>query len=245
MSEASAASASLRRFRDDGLISDECEVIKSGKEATVYCCKACASAGGGLLAAKVYRPRQFRSFKHDAVYQAGRVILDARLRRTVAKKTRRGRGVQSGMWVAGEFETLQVLHEAGADVPRPLASSGSAILMEYVGARGSPAPTLNQVALDRQEARRLFDRVVENVELFLTCNRVHADLSAFNILYWRGRIKIIDFPQAVDPRVNPDALSLLLRDLGNVHRYFARHGVQAAPARVAGDLWRRYLRAEL
>ena len=245
MSEISAAGASLRRFRDDGVITDECEVVKSGKEATVNCCRAGASAGGELLAAKVYRPRQFRSFKRDAVYQAGRVILDARFRRAVAKKTRRGRGVQSGLWVASEFETLKLLHEAGGDVPRPLAMAGSAILMEYVGARGSPAPTLNQVALDRQEARRLFGRVVRNIELFLSCDRVHADLSAFNILYWRGRITIIDFPQAVDPRVNRNAFSLLLRDLGNVHRYFARHGVQAEPSRLADKLWHRYLRAEL
>ena len=179
------------------------------------------------------------------MYQAGRVVLDARLRRAVTRKTRTGRGVQSGLWVAAEFETLKLLYEAGADVPRPLASSGSAILMEYVGKPRTPAPTLNRVALTPDEAPGLFVILLGNVELWLSRNRVHADLSAFNVLYWRGSVKVIDFPQSVDPRVNPSASALLARDVENLCRYFARYGVRANSSRLAGELWRRFLRAEL
>ena len=119
------------------------------------------------------------------------------------------------------------------------------MLMDYLGDADTPAPMLHDVALDPQEARRLFHRVMRNVELWLACDRVHADLSAFNILYWQGQVTIIDFPQAVDPRSNPSAQALLTRDVENVCRYFARYGVWVNPTRIANDLWRRFLRGEL
>ncbi len=70
-------------------------------------------------------------------------------------------------------------------------------------------------------------------------NVVHADLSAFNILYASGKLTIIDLPQAVDPRTNPSAPKLLERDLRNVLRYFARYnvGLDEDPSTMARKLW--------
>jgi RIO kinase 1 len=235
----------LEEFCDENLITDVLGPLQTGKEATVYCCRAHPSTGAELLAAKVYRPLAYRSFRDDALYQEGRVIVDRRLRRAYRKKTRTGRQVQFGLWVEHEFETLKMLHAAGADVPRPVARSGPAILMEYVGDAESAAPLLKSVSLARGEARVLFDVVRRNVELFLACNRVHADLSAFNILYWQECLKIIDFPQAVDPRFNRNASGLLMRDIENVCQYFERCGVRGDASRLARDLWRRFMKAEL
>ena len=53
--------------------------------------------------------------------------------------------------------------------------------------------------LEQSEAQALFERLLQNLEIMLGCQRVHADLSAYNVLYWEGQLKIIDFPQAVDP----------------------------------------------
>lgn len=232
---------SLEAFRDDNLIVGVLGPVKSGKEATVYCCEAHRSLGVELLAAKVYRPLAWRSFRNDAVYQEGRVIRDARLRRAYRKKTPTGREVQSDLWVGREFEALRVLHEAGANVPRPVARSGPAILMEYVGNTEAPAPLLKSVRLEPDEAKHLFKLVMWNVEVFLGCNLVHADLSAFNILYWRGELKIIDFPQTVDPRFNPNALELLARDIRNVCHHFVRYGIEASAEQCAQRLWCQYL----
>ena len=236
---------SLRPFFDEGLVAEVLGVVKSGKEATVYCCRGAGRNGTALLAAKVYRPRTLRSFRNDAVYRTGRVITDARLRRAVRKKTRAGRGVGFGMWVSHEYETLKLLHAAGAAVPRPVHCAGSAILMEYVGDAAGAAPMLNDVHLPSGDARGVFRQIMRNIELFLACDRVHADLSAFNILYRAGRIRIIDFPQAVDPRVNPNALDLLRRDIANICRHFARYGADVNPLQRAGEMWARYLRGEL
>jgi RIO kinase 1 len=230
-------------FFEDDLITDVLHVVKSGKEATVYCCQAHPSTGAELLAAKVYRPREVRSFKNDAVYQQGRVIgggrPDRRLQRAVRNKSRKGRQEQFADWVSQEFQCLRRLSAAGADVPRPLGCSGSAILIEYIGDRHAPAPQLVHVTLAQGEVRPLFARILRNVEICLACDLIHGDLSAFNILYWNGDVKIIDFPQSVNPHVNRNAFSLLVRDLENVCQYFAAYGIEADPYRLVRQVLSR------
>jgi len=53
---------------------------------------------------------------------------------------------------------------------------------------------------------------------------VHADLSAYNLLWWRGRLVLIDLPQAVEFTTNTDAYDLLHRDVANVGTWFGRQG---------------------
>lgn len=255
-------------FRDDGWISEVLQEVKSGKEATVYCCRAAPAQEAELVAVKMYRSRQVRTFRNSAPYREGRVIRDKRLRRATSKGSAAGQAVEFSSWIAHEFAIHCTLHAAGADVPRPLACAAggvlleytgapaprrrlalslptNAILMEYVGDVREPAPHLNSVALEREEAHALFTQILRNVELWLAHDVVHGDLSAFNILYWQGAVTVIDFPQAVDPRANRNAEALLARDVENVYRYFARHGIRADPSRTAAWLWRRYMRGEL
>ncbi len=235
----------LDSFLATGIITEILYPVKSGKEATVYCCRAHPSTGKDLLAAKIYRSRNHRGFKNDAVYQEGRVILDAHARRAVQKKSRFGREVQFGLWVNHEFETLAALYDAGADVPQPIARTESALLMEYFGDHEQAAPSLERSELSREQARAAFDRVLDNVELWLAHNYIHGDLSAYNILYWQGQAKIIDFPQAIDPRFNSNALALLTRDIENVCHHLARYDLFYDGARIAGQLWNKFRNAQL
>lgn len=254
----------LDHFFASRLITDVVRLVKSGKEATVFCCQAHPSTEVELLAAKVYRRGQFRqvvtkkhgmevtifdstrfsNFKNDAVYREGR-ITDRRLGRAIQKRTRKGREVEHASWIEQEFETLSLLHNAGADVPRPFAQSETAILMEYIGDEQSPAPLLRDVILTPEEVEPLFEILFENIKIWLACNRVHADLSPYNILYWNGALKIIDFPQSVDPRINRNAYTLLQRDIENICRYWARYGVRRDALELANDLYERWLRAAL
>jgi RIO kinase 1 len=252
----------LASFFSDGWIKDVRLLVQSGKEATVYCCEAQPSTGYALIAAKVYRPvgvrqrrnpqsaydeaelrqsfeykMKVRTFKWDARYQEGRRIQDARLRRAYENRTRMGREVQDSFWAQHEYEALRRLHAAGADVPRPLAQAGNALLMEYVGNESEPAPALQQAQLPRDEAKTLFDRVIENVALWLDCGYVHADLSSFNLLWWAPRIVAIDFPQAVDAYANPHAFEFLRRDVANVCKHFGRYGISVDAETLAWDLW--------
>jgi len=240
--------SSLAQFYEENLITDVLHVIKSGKEATVYCCAADPSVGAAYLAAKVYRPRMFRSLKNDAIYRQsreqydrnGRVVRGVHRQHGVGKSSHKGRAAQVSSWIEYEFETQNLLYNIGADVPKPLAQIGNAVLMEYIGDVDEPALLLREITLANEEAQPLFDCVMRNVELCLAHDRIHGDLSEYNILYWQGAVTLIDFAQAVDPRHNPQVYSLFMRDIERVCRYFARYGVVADAHGLATEMWTRY-----
>lgn len=242
--------SSLTPFYDHHLIVDVLHEAHSGKEATVYCCEAHPSTGVAYLAAKIYRPRMFRSLRNDAVYRYSRVQRDeqgqaehgnSRRGSAATRKTERGRAAQVASWIEYEYQTQRMLYAHGANVPRPFAQIGNAVLMEYIGAVGEPAPRLSDVLLEQEEAQPLFDCILHNIELALMHGRIHGDLSAYNVLYWQGAVTLIDFAQAVDPYHNSDVYSLFIRDIERVCQYFAHYGVQSTPDVLARDLWMRHM----
>lgn len=233
---------SLDNFLNDGHLSEILHVIEGGKEGIVYCCRGGPLAGTELVAAKVYHPLHRRTFRNDAAYQDNR-LRGPKVRReklAMSKKTGYGRRVQYETWFGAEFETLATLHQAGADVPFPIALGEGAVLMEYIGDENRAAPRLAQTELPREEVRPLFERILRNVALCLDLDRIHGDLSPYNILYWSGAITVIDFPQTIDSRFNPNARELLQRDLANVCRYFERYGIRSDPDRIATRMWGAY-----
>nr|MBI2905801.1 hypothetical protein [Chloroflexota bacterium] len=242
----------LGPFYDDHQITDVLRLVKGGKEANVYCCAAHPALGAELLAAKVYRPRMFRNLRNDALYRRGREILDTEGKAVrdpkalvaAAKKTSFGQELLHTSWLAHEGNTLRLLVEAGADVPRIFARGENAILMTYLGDRDSPAPTLNHVTLPPRRARPLFDRLLHNVELMLAHRKVHGDLSAYNVLYWEGDICIIDFPQAIDPFTNPAAFGIFRRDVTRLCEYFDKYGISANAGQLARTLWDKHVVAK-
>jgi RIO kinase 1 len=240
---------SVAPFYRDNVVTDVTRRVKGGKEANVYCCTAHPATGLELIAAKLYRPRELRTLKNDAIYKAGRQLRDEegkqmkgrREKLALRQKTRFGQQLDMTWWIGNEYRTQQRLFEAGADVPRPIGHNGNTILMAYLGDERLPAPLLSDVSLEREEAADLFDVVMDNVRLMLENHCIHGDLSAFNILYWQGEITIIDFPQVVDARVNPHAQTLLQRDVKRVCDYFRRFGVRSEPARLATEMWLPYM----
>jgi len=240
---------SIEPFFEEGLITDVLSQVKGGKEASVYLCASAPATGAELLAAKVYRPQQFRNLRNDKVYRQGREVLlasggqvkksDQREMRAIGKKTAFGRQLTHTSWLMYEYQTLERLHRAGGAVPRPYSTSGNAILMEYVGDCHAAAPTLNTVSLDRIEAARLFQEVLRNIELMLQHELIHGDLSAYNLLYWQGRLTLIDFPQVINVFVNQQSYAILRRDIQRICDYFALQGVACEPLAILERLWLR------
>ena len=236
---------SLGPFFDEQWFDDVLRIVKGGKEASVYLCKANPSAETKFLAAKVYRPRALRNLRKDHIYREGRnrldhnglVIYKDRQARAMKKRTDYGQELMHTSWIEHEFRTLKILHEAGCDIPKPFASDHNAILMDFIGNEQMGAPTLNEISLDPTEAQSLFERVIHNLELMLAHQRVHGDFSAYNILYWEGEITLIDFPQAINPLKNPNAYPIFQRDVARICEYFQAQGVDTDSQKLADDLW--------
>lgn len=238
--------SSLEAFYHQQWFDDVLSLIKGGgKEASVYQCLGNETTQTRYLAAKVYRPRKFRQLRNDSLYREGRLHLDDEgheiknggALHAINKRTTLGMRLLHTSWIEHEFQTMTLLHEAGADVPQPYVSGNNAILMEYIGWDDMPAPTLNTINLDLVEAQGLFDQAIHNIEIMLAQDRVHGDLSAYNILYFEGAIYLIDFPQAIDPAVNRNAFAIFQRDMMRLCDYFHTQGVNCNPESLAKDLW--------
>ena len=248
--EAAWLLSSLQSFYAQFLITDVLAVVKGGKEASVYRCQAHPSTGLSLVAAKVYRPHMFRSLSNDKMYREGRQILtaegravknnDHRILRAVGKKTVFGEQVAHTSWLMHEYTTLERLHHSGAAVPKPLAVAENVILMSYAGDAHIAAPSLSDVQLESDEVEPLFNEVLRNIELMLDHKMIHGDLSAYNILYWEGKITLIDFPQVSNIETNSNAYFILERDITRTCEYFARQGLQRDAAVIMDRLWQRY-----
>ena len=237
---------SLRGFFDQSYITDVLRVVKGGKEATVYQCAAHPATGYTYLAAKVYRPRMFRNLRNDHAYRSGRSIIgvsgkgmserDTRLQRAVAKGTAFGADLQHTSWLMHEYKALQTLHDLGGDVPQAFVPAENAILMQYIGDE-YPAPTLNSVHLSPEDAQGIFTQVVRNIRLMWQAGIIHGDLSAYNILYHDSQATLIDFPQIVNPDSNPNAYTILRRDIERTFAYFQDLGVDCDADVLIGELW--------
>jgi RIO kinase 1 len=243
--------SSLQTFYDRLLISDVLTRVKGGKEANVYLCQADPATGLELLAAKVYRPRGMRNLRNDWLYREGREMAvsasgvnrrrDSRMMRALKNKSEFGMEIAHSSWINHENGALDKLHRAGGAVPKPFATGDNALLMGYMGDRARSAPALHEVTLESRESEPLFREVMRNIELMLQHGMIHGDLSAYNILYWEGKVTLIDFPQVTMSASNPSAYFILQRDVQRVCEYFALQGVLREPHPIADRLWWRYV----
>lgn len=82
--------------------------------------------------------------------------------------------------------------------------------------------------------------MLHSIEGMLAQRRIHADLSAYNILYWDGEITLNDFPQAIEPQANRNAYRIFERDVTRVCEYFTRQGVKSNPSQLAAAMWKAH-----
>jgi len=193
--------------------------IKSGKEATVYR----IMLDDDLAAMKIYKKPEERNFKNTEAYLSGKYYQKSSQRRAVQKNNKFAKNLKHKNWVNREFFMLQKLFDAGANIPKPILQIDDAIFMELLGDINTAAPRLHDIELIKNEAEETLNLVLKNIEIFWNFGIVHADLSEFNILWWKSKPYIIDFPQSIDRRTHPNPKEILDRDLKNIVKYFSKY----------------------
>jgi len=229
----------LRRLVEEGIIDAVHSRLMSGKEATVYI----VEREGHFGAAKVYKPRDERTFKKTASYVEGRnQTRNSRDRRAMHKKTAYGRGLSEEGWQDMEFQALRSAFDAGVRVPEPYNLYENILLMELVvDAQGAPAPRMADVHLTADEATHLHLQVFLQVKALLAIGRIHGDLSAYNVLMAAAGPTLIDMPQVVSVAGNNNARQILRRDLQNVTQHLARFDARLLRFADCGDILYRHL----
>jgi RIO kinase 1 len=215
-------------------------LLKTGKEAEVFVVERRTLDGrrAAVLAHKRYRPTKVRkgelealgfsrarTFTNDALYHEGRKFRYSRDQRAVERMTEQGKRILAERWPGQELDSLCRAHAAGVTVPYPVEFTGDGMLMQFIGDAPVAAPRLISARLDAGEARRAYAQVVDDLTSLTRAGLVHADLSPYNLLWWRDRVWMIDFPQAVDLVLNPHGFDLLHHDVTTLCTWFARRGV--------------------
>lgn len=182
--------------------------VCTGKEANIFR----AMVGEKELALKIYRIS-------TSNFNAMQDYLHGDPRFSSVKGTKRA--IVSA-WTRKEFRNLSRAEEVGIAVPHPIAMKENILVMDLIGEGDRVAPPLKDVELEPEEARAIYDRIVEYISLLYNrAQLVHADLSEFNILYHQGEPVIIDMGQSVTLD-HPQARRFLERDIANVVHYFQK-----------------------
>jgi RIO kinase 1 len=223
-------------------------VLKSGKEAEVFLVERRNVGSTRLLAHKRFRPRhpkqgelRERGFSKGTIYRADKVYragwnLDARDRRAVEARSSHGDEVIARGWPLNEFAMLSRAWRAGASVPYPIERTEDGVLMDFIGDATTAAPRLAVAQTSAAELHSARDQLLDSLRRLVGAQVVHGDMSVYNLLWWQGRLSLIDFPQAIDARTNPAGPELLHRDLSNVAAWFGRRGAPIDVEAVFAEL---------
>lgn len=183
-------------------------VVNAGKEARVYWG---TSDVGSPLAVKIYLTGS-AEFKKRMSYIAG----DRRFGRLPSSSRE-----IIYLWVRKEFKNLQTAESVGIRVPHPIVFLKNILVMEYIGEPPEPAPTFSEVEVDESDYEWTFSTIGT---LYRKAHLVHADLSEYNIIKYKGERILFDMGSAVVDS-HPQAIEYLTRDVTNMVKFFKRRGM--------------------
>ena len=231
--DAKFENADLNELSRMGFLDELITGIKTGKDASVYL----GRNSTGLVAVKMYTDLRVRSFKRDALYREGRYIGDARIQKAIEQGSQAGLNAHQILWVQEEFRQMQYLAEHGVKVPKAIAVNGIALVMEFIGdENGNPAPRISDLKMEKAEADEAFRQSVRNLKLIVQSGRVHGDYSTFNILWHNEQAVVIDFPQVLEFKHNPNAEAFLERDVRSLCKSFMKQGVNVNEANILREV---------
>lgn len=201
----------IYHFMNKGVIDEIHGSLKAGKESKLYWGR---DKEGNSLAIKIFLTVSAEFKKGMLVYIQG----DPRFTRV-----RRDTRSLIYLWAQKEFKNLHSAFEAGVSVPKPITVRRNVLIMEFVGENGISAPLLREIQLKNPD--KIYRQILTNVKrLYRKAGLVHADLSEYNVMIWKGKPVLFDVSQSV-PREHPMASEFLRRDIKNISRYFKRLGV--------------------
>ncbi|KAM3417094.1 Serine/threonine-protein kinase RIO1 [Cercospora zeina] len=224
----------LLQLLNRNIVSEINGVLSTGKEANVYHAATIPEEGEKVLnrAIKVYKT-SILVFKDRDKYVTG----EHRFRSGYNKSSNRA---MVKVWAEKEFRNLRRIHQAGIPCPEPVHLKAHVLVMSFLGnSKGYPAPRLRDVEFDEtrtpeeiaQKWATIYVELLSYMRiLYQVCRLVHADLSEYNLLYYKDTLYVIDVSQSVE-HDHPRSLEFLRMDIKNVSDFFKRKGMETLSER--------------
>ena len=171
------------------------------------------------LAIKIFKT-SMAEFKNRKEY----MVDDQRFKDFSKVKTRQ----LAPLWAEKEVRNLRRMEKyPEIKCPKILSVKDHILVMEFIGESAqSPAPKLAEAVLKKTVKKQsAYDQSVEILKLLWhKAKLVHADFSAYNLLWFHGVVYVIDTAQAVESS-HPKAIEFLTRDCENITDYFRELGL--------------------
>lgn len=213
----------LERLISNKVLSQVDFIISTGKEANIF---RAVTPVNKFVALKIYRTSTL-TFKHIQKYIEG----DPRFRHV--NKNRRD---IIDEWARKEYKNLDRLYKAKILVPKPLKRFHNILIMEYLGINTKWTPLLKDVPLENPQ--KIFETLLQYIDKMYRVGIVHADFSAYNVLWFKQKPYIIDVGQAVVFE-HPLAYEFLKRDIHNIVQFFQKYDIKANEETIYRDIVRK------
>lgn len=211
----------LYKLVNNGTLESVSGSISTGKESVVH-----HAIGGSIkdqtlpaeVAIKVFKTT-LNEFKTREKYVHG----DHRFSKDDYKKQNPRKIIK--MWAMKEVANLNRMRKFNIPCPEVQLLRKHVLVMSFIGQDQRPAPKLKDARMSQADLEDAYDQVVSFLrKMYKECGLVHADLSEYNMLWWREKVWIIDVSQSVDI-THPKAMEFLYRDCQNVASFFIKNGV--------------------
>ena len=196
----------IQQLISKGIINTVENIIATGKEANVFRAK---TLNGQNRAIKIFRLNT-ATFRKLEKYITG----DPRFK-NIGNNPRE----RVFTWAQKEYKNLHAMRASGASVPRPFHVYKNIVIMQYIGWRFRPYPTIKD--LKPKNPREFLNLLKKSIESYRSKEISHGDLSEYNILNVREKPFIIDVGQAV-PKGHPMYNELHERDMKKMFIYWKK-----------------------
>lgn len=199
--------------------------ISTGKEANVYTCRVCTDLSCKMVsseensvirsAIKIYQT-SIMEFKSRARYIDG----EARFKTFCTTNPRK----LVKLWAEKEVRNLKRLNKAEIPSPKPIYLKNNVLIMTLIGDEDCIAPRLKDSKIEDPD--EVYGQCVDLItRMYRRACLIHADLSEYNLLYYKKTVFVIDVGQSVEIS-HKNGHDFLIMDIRNINNFFQRLGVE-------------------
>lgn len=162
------------------------------------------------VAIKIYKTSAM-SFKDRERYLEG----EKRFKNFCTKNSRK----LIKLWAEKEVRNLKRLNKNNIPSPIPIYLKRNILIMSLIG---EPASKLKDAYIE--DVDDCYNQVIKIIdEMYNKCNLIHADMSEYNLLYFKNIVYVIDVGQSVE-KDHINATEFLISDLININNFFKKIG---------------------
>jgi RIO kinase 1 len=195
--------------------------ISNGKEANLFIGKK----GKTFVCVKIYRI-ETTNFHNRRDY-----IDDDELNKIANNPIKR-----IYAWCEREYFNLKFSAEHKVLVPKSIDQQNNVLVMQLIGSNGKPHPTLKYDETVKKNIKEIYKQYVENMyKLIYKAKMVHADLSEYNLIFFKDKLWFIDMGQSVSTKY-PKAKTFLERDLKTIIKFFNNNGLKVTLEELKEDI---------